>query len=192
MSFGFPDEVLINDVPVISNAILRAVRKKNQRILFFAAAANFGGNQKEMFPAKHEFVIPIRGTNSQGVFQDFNPPPDRDGPAVYGTLGKDVPSAWLSTYDGEIQKSGTSVATPIAAGIAAMILGYANLCFFHELQLLEPSLVKKLWTKHGMLSIFSKMSTCMKEKCFYLSPFGFMRKTPEERRAVMITAAGDA
>ncbi|KAI9766109.1 MAG: hypothetical protein M1840_006816, partial [Geoglossum simile] len=191
MSFGFPEEVLVENEPVISNAILQAVQKRNGSILFFAAAANFGANQKDMFPANHELVISIRGTNSQGIFQDFNPPPDRDGPAVFGMLGKDVPSAWLSTYEGEICKSGTSVATPIAAGIAAMILGYANICFGEQL-LLKRNPLRKLRTRQGMLSMFSNMSTCMQEKCFYLSPFDFMVKTDEGRRATMIVAAGDA
>jgi hypothetical protein len=176
---------------VISNAILQAVQQRKGSILFFAAAANLGANQKEMFPAHHEFVISIRGTNSEGVFQDFNPPPDRDGPAVFGTLGKDVPSAWLNTHDGEICKSGTSVATPIAAGIAAMILGYANLCFAKRLRL-DFNLARRLWTRRGMLSMFTKMSTCMKEKCFYLSPLDFIRNSDEERQAMMTFAAVDA
>jgi hypothetical protein len=189
MSFGFPEEVLVDGQRVISKAIEQAVGDRNYAILFFAAAANSGANQKEMFPANHDFVISIRGTNPDGVFEDFNPPPDRDGPAVFGTLGKVVPSAWLRSYDGEICKSGTSVATPIAAGIAAMVLGYATI-ELHKRNL--PEKAKKLWTRHGMTAMFNKMSTCTRERCFYVSPGEFFAKEESERWASMITAAADA
>ena len=128
MSFGYDEEVLISGSPVISNAISEALRVRNQRILFFAAAANEGGNQMEMFPANHPHVIPIRGTDDKGWLQRFNPPPGYADFNCFMTLGQDVPGAGLSRDGGmEVCKSGTSVSTPIAAGIAAMLLGYARL-----------------------------------------------------------------
>ena len=130
MSFGFTNEILVDNVPVISNAILEAV-------------------------------------------QDFNPPPARDGPIVFGTLGTEVPSAWRSTHGGEMYKSGTSVATPIAAGIAALVLSCAALAFVDRLPS-TPNPVRNLWTRDGMLSMFNEMSTSMNAKCFYLSPLDFM------------------
>ncbi len=162
MSFGFHDEI-----PAISVAIWEAQTFRRDKILFFAAAANSGGNQREMFPARHDSVVSIRETNSNGLFSDTNPPVDRDGPAVYGTLGRDVPSAWLRTVEGELAKSGSSVATAVAAGIAAMTLAYANT------GLLGPSDVAKLRTRRGMLRMFAKMSENMGDRCFFLSPARF-------------------
>ena len=186
MSFGFPEEVLVGNQLVISNAILKAISDRNDAILFFAAAANSGANEKEMFPATHEFVISIRATNSNGSFEDFNPPADRDGPAVFGTLGKDVPSASLCSDGGEVCKSGTSVATPIAAGIAAMMLGYATIGLHDEK--LRPETARKLRTRHGMKAMFREISTLIHGKYYYLCPGEFSRKQEPEQWAAMITA----
>ncbi|KAL0943204.1 putative subtilisin [Colletotrichum truncatum] len=117
MSFGFQDEV-----PIITHAITKAMLERQGNIIFFAAASNSGGNRREMFPANLDHVISIRETNTRGAFSDTNPPVDPDGPAVLGTLGREVPSAWLSSVEGEIAKSGSSVATAVATGIAAMIM----------------------------------------------------------------------
>jgi len=57
MSFGFHEEIYIEDKPVISNAILETLRGTDQRILFFAAAANGGGNRQEIFPASDMHVL---------------------------------------------------------------------------------------------------------------------------------------
>ncbi|KAK8876780.1 subtilisin-like protein [Apiospora arundinis] len=90
MSFGFESEI-----PEISIAIREAELRKHDKLLFFAAASNSGGNRREMFPACHDAVISIRQTNAHGSFSDTNPPADPYGPAVFGTLGSNVPSAWL-------------------------------------------------------------------------------------------------
>ncbi|KAK5167686.1 uncharacterized protein LTR77_007385 [Saxophila tyrrhenica] len=191
MSFGFDKEIIVNGEPVISNAINEAVLKRWGYILFFAAVANYGGNQKEMFPACHHSVIPIRGTNALGVFQDYNPPPDPNGPAVFGTLGVEVPAAWLSTHDGLAYKSGTSVATPIAAGIAAMVLSCASLSYADRVPS-TPNPLRHLWMKGGMLSAFHYISTCMEPRCFYMSPWTFIQKSDEERKALLIVATANA
>jgi hypothetical protein len=191
MSFGFQNEVLVNHAPVVSNAIFKAVQKRDSRILFFAAAANYGGNESEMFPARHQCVIPIRGTNSQGVFQGFNPPADLHGPVVYGTLGTEVPSYGLSAEKGLIYKSGTSVATPIAAGIAALFLSFASIAFAtHTYSVSSP--VKQLGTKTGMLSMFYESSRFMDSRHLYLSARKFLEMTDEQRLASITIAAARA
>ena len=178
MSFGFDEEVVIQGKPVISNAISDALRMRNQRILFFAAAANEGGNQPEMFPARHPQVISIRGTDDKGWLQRFNPPPGYAGFDCFMTLGQDVPGAGLSSRDGgmEVCKSGTSVSTPIAAGIAAMLLGYARL---HQTQLqdmLRTDTDWKLWTVPVMRKMLRKMSTEMLDNWYYLSAEEFTKR----------------
>ncbi|KAM0345647.1 hypothetical protein ACHAPU_006301 [Fusarium lateritium] len=179
MSFGFQEEI-----PEISQAILEANLKRQNRILFFAAASNSGGNHKEMFPANHDSVISIRSTNSNGAFSDTNPPTDPHGPAVYGTLGQDVPSAWLFNVDGELSKSGSSVATAVAAGIAAMVLAFADAGFQSPDVQLHPN-VKRLWTRRRMMAMFAKMSEDMGNRCFFISPIKFF----SERDAVRGWAA---
>lgn len=158
---------------------------RNNRILFFAAASNSGGNGREMFPASHDAVISIRATNSHGAFLDTNPPADHYGPAVYGTLGKDVPSAWLSNVDGELSRSGSSVATAVAAGVAAMMLAFANAGFSSAEFRLPLEVSALLWTRRGMLAMFAKMSQDMGSRCFFISPVRFFA----ERDSVKVWAA---
>ena len=128
MSLGFDREMPVGGRLVISNAISDALRARDQRILFFAAAANEGGNQPEMFPANHPHVISIRGTDDKGWLQRFNPPKGFTGLNCFMALVQDVPGAGLSRDGGvEVFKSGTSVSTPIAAGIAGILLSYVRL-----------------------------------------------------------------
>lgn len=167
MSFGFSDEV-----PLISKTINEIHLQRDSRILFFAAASNSGGNRKEMFPASHDSVISIRETNGNGAFSDTNPPVDPFGPAVFGTLGSQVRSAWLRNVDGELPKSGSSVATAIAASIAAMVLNFTNLGFSNP-EFMLPTRADRLWTRSGMLTMFARMSQDMGNRCFFISPMKF-------------------
>ncbi|KAL7789840.1 hypothetical protein V8C37DRAFT_385885 [Trichoderma ceciliae] len=174
MSFGFQDEI-----PSISDTISKAEYNRRRQVLFFAAASNSGANRKEMFPASHDSVISIRETNSNGLFSDTNPPVDLNGPISFGTLGRDVPSAWLHKISGELNKSGSSVATAVAAGIAAVVLQYANVGFsspsYHM-----PNQVRRLWTRRGMLAMFAKLSQNMGNRCFFISPSRFFSERDNE------------
>ncbi|KAK3987551.1 hypothetical protein QBC44DRAFT_245552 [Cladorrhinum sp. PSN332] len=195
MSFGFDEEIFVNDEPVISNAISEALRIRNQRILFLAAAANEGGNQPEMFPAKHPYVISMRGTDDKGWLQRFNPPPDYAGVSCFMTLGQDVPGAALNRHGGgEVCKSGTSVSTPIAAGIAAMLLGYARVHESELKQKFRPGEAWKssqLWTMSGMRKLFRMLSTEMLDRWSYLSAQKFLGETHELRICMLaLTISG--
>lgn len=189
MSFGFPEETFVEGRPVISNAIHKAMHERDGRILFFAATANDGANQTEMFPARHPNVISIRATDHKGAFQDFNPAADYSGPHVFGTLGTDVPGAGLNTHDGEVCETGVSMATPIAAGISAMVLMYVRLGL--ESGQLSPELsMETLWTKSGMDSVLRKLSRQVREKHYYLYPHDFFsdERRDTERNALLIDA----
>jgi hypothetical protein len=190
MSFGFSGEPRVNGQDVISNAIAKALATRDQRILFFAAAANDGGNQTEMFPARHHSVLSIRATNHYGTFLDLNPPPDPRGPAVLGTLGQDVAGAALSAQDGdyaESHRTGTSIATPIAAGIAATVLGYARL----ELDKgeLDRKQVNCIETERGMRAMLLQLSRQMDGKKYYLRPDEFICATDRERNSMLFVNA---
>src|ERR1700753_2147171 len=121
MSFGYSAEQ-----HNIGTAIRQAMFERDASILLFAAATNSGANDREMYPARDDSVISIRGTNTKGDFEDFNPPPSSNDKLVFGTLGVDVPSSWLSDYDGQMHLSGTSIATAVAAGIAGILMGYVS------------------------------------------------------------------
>ncbi|KAI1125773.1 hypothetical protein F5Y10DRAFT_267760 [Nemania abortiva] len=135
-----------------------------------------------MFPARNRNVFSIRGTDEYGWVQGFNPPPDYNGETCFMTLGKDAPGASISTSEhggGEVCQSGTSVATPIAAGIAAMVLGYAKI---HENELeeflkdTEKQKRYKIENISGMTEFFKRLATEMLEKWSYLEISKFENK----------------
>ena len=170
MSFGFQDEI-----PAVTKAIKEATLHRDDKILFLAAASNSGGNMREMFPAHLDDVISVRETNGLGTFSGTNPPVDPDGPAAFGTLGRDVPSTWLSNVDGvdgEVAKSGSSVATAVAAGIIAMTLTFVQVGMAHPEARL-PSEINRAWTRRGMLAVLARMSQNMGNRAYFISPTGF-------------------
>ncbi|KAH8750662.1 peptidase S8/S53, subtilisin/kexin/sedolisin [Hyaloscypha finlandica] len=198
MSFGFHEEIYIEDKPVISNAILEALRGTDQRILFFAAAANDGGNRQEMFPASDMHVLSIRGTDEYGWAQPFNPPPDYNGKTCFMTLGIQVPGASLcSSEDGgaDVCRNGTSVATPIAAGIAAMLLGYTRIYEEKLREILgredEAKLVR-IWNITGMSMLFEKMASKMDNKCSFLHINKLTERSHRMRLGLIADAAKEA
>ncbi|ETS03821.1 subtilisin-like protein [Trichoderma reesei RUT C-30] len=181
MSFGFAD-----DHPCITKAIHEALSHRNGSILFFAAASNYGANEKELFPARHESVISIRATNSKGQFLDLNNPPrsQHDG-VVFGTLGLDVPSEPL--VSGEIQyKTGTSVATAIAASIAGALLQFA----LGDSQREEFEQVQtSLRTRKGMQALFEHLAVASHyERYLYLAPWTLCKQTDSARWSTFVAA----
>jgi subtilisin family serine protease len=146
MSFGMEN----ND-----DDIARAIREAyNRSIIIFAAASNGGGNQKLTYPARNAEVIAIYATDGKGNKSGFNPTPKSRG-LNFAVPGEAIKSAW-TTYpnaSGKPQtkrKSGTSYATPIAAGIAALILDFAKSN--------EVPWYAKLRDRHGMSNVFEAMA----------------------------------
>ncbi|KAH7091463.1 peptidase S8/S53 domain-containing protein [Paraphoma chrysanthemicola] len=101
----------------------------SQNVSIFAAASNDGKNRLDdiAWPARDKDVICVHAGNELGSPSSFTPEP-QDNMRVM-VLGEHIVSAWpphLGCEDDHAIMSGTSCAAPIAAGIAAVILGYAQ------------------------------------------------------------------
>ena len=162
MSFGFGVEV-----GSIRDAIAVAEKIKGGKILFFAAANNNGLNESEMYPAFSEAVISVRGTSCTGAFEPrYNPSSwgHKAGMPQYGTLALDVSCGWPR---GSLVKKGCSVATPILAAIAALIISFVDLNVDNLFQDAE-AIVR---TRRGILSVFHAMTESQGQKDrLYLAP----------------------
>lgn len=115
LSLGFQERV-----GPIEDAIRKA---QDSKVLVFAAAGNFGGNSGCSWPARHNDVIAIYATDGKGNPYEGNPTakPDKRDPG-FATLGVGV-SAQVPTGDFEL-RSGTSIATPVAVGIASHLIHF--------------------------------------------------------------------
>lgn len=142
MSFGFEDENELIDTAV-DNAM-------DAGKLIFASASNNGGISGRARPARYEGVICIHATDGKGNKGGMNPTPMINSDN-FATLGVAVPSKWKTK---EVWKTGTSFATPIAAGLAADVLEFANRKCIN----LKPRKQKLLYQKRGMQAIFRKMA----------------------------------
>ncbi|KAI1806632.1 hypothetical protein F4811DRAFT_509771 [Daldinia bambusicola] len=113
MSFGFLEIEL--DVKA---AIDEASRRGK---LLFASASNHGNNQiGRTYPAKHRNVIAISASTGKGKDGQISPSPESNDDN-FMTLGIAVPLIWKER---RVYKSGTSYATPIAAGFAINALEF--------------------------------------------------------------------
>lgn len=151
----------------------------------FAAASNDGGNEEIAFPAlAHETVIGINSTNVWGDKSSFTP----NALARcenFSILGEAVESSWPKHLgQGSRQwRSGTSYATPIAAGTASTMLFYARM------KLGRLNRLGELGTCTGMRKLLLSMAE-LRDGYHYLRPWLLWRRDDEYIAAHILTTLG--
>jgi len=153
-------------VPPIASALNEALKAG---ILIFASASNTGANYPITFPARLSGIFCIGSSDGVGHPSSFNPP--FAGEEKYSALGEAVSGACPKTLSKElgynakeqtIRRNGTSTATPIAAGIAALFVDYAW-------QFMDTD---DAWDYENMRKLFIRMSKATIEKDYrYLAPW---------------------
>lgn len=130
ISWGLDD-----DIPEITEAVNKAY---NKGIVILASASNRGANDLITFPVRLRNVFCIGASDGKGGISSFNPP--FVGVEKYSALGEAVYGADVlttsvsgtfdqrnpTTHSTFTRRTGTSTATPIAAGIAAVFLDYTR------------------------------------------------------------------
>jgi len=171
MSFGFEDDSGWDDD--MDEAIKHSFTAGR---IAFAAASNYGGNSCRTYPAKAGTVFCIHASDGHGNPSGLDPTPIR-GDYNFSTLGVAVPCG--HTGDREIFKTGTSYATPVAAGLAANIIDLADwLAAAGELTSAQK---KKLRSYEGMRNIFKLMAPSGRQDYDYVAPWNLWNGKVEEK-----------
>jgi hypothetical protein len=155
LSLGFERED--ND---IRQAIYDAYSKDK---IILAAASNSGSiipNRRVSYPARIQGqVLSIRSASGQSVRSHASPKPS-DGDDNFMILGEGIEVAWPRHLNGgnlTRYVSGSSFATPVAAGIASLVMEFSK-----QRDKKGPNVSKEsadtLWTYRGIRKIFRYMS----------------------------------
>lgn len=168
MSFGFPDRCY--DYDDLARHIQSAYAKG---IVIFAAASNEGANGPRSYPARDPRVMCVHAFDGLGKdARSFNPlaVPNEDN---FATLGIGLQCSWKGVT---CYKSGTSFATPIAAGIAANSLQYAKFHTEEGRLSKQDKIYERLRTFDGMRKMFQIM-TAHQDKLGYqwVCPWNFWK-----------------
>lgn len=158
MAFGFP--AYESHLEGVQDAIRKAA---SNSILMFCAAGDDGGNTSIAYPANLDQVICVNSANGEGVPSGYNPGESQEGRNLCA-LGEAVKSSWLEVQHKRI--SGTSIATQIAAALAAVVLDYA----WQNMSKDDKSSVEKLQWRQGMLGVLVWLMSRRKQDYYYLDP----------------------
>jgi hypothetical protein len=158
MSFGFPELD-----PIIDIALTHAAAKNT---ILLAAASNSGNRHSISWPARAEQVICIHSLHGNGDHSSYTP---NSRPQDYGILGQAVSSYWPPHFNAgmSVLRSGTSCAAPIAAGVAAIVLEYAQQklpLYARAGSKVDEHVIRRLRSNAGMRKIFGLMAETRDEQ----------------------------
>ena len=145
--------------------------------MIFAAASNNGNNGyiEKAFPARNSQVISVNAMNSYGTMvAGFNPPVTRDDLA---TLGVNVPSAYIAPAKSKTL-SGTSMATPIMASVAAIAIYFVRKLVLDPPEIRDRKYDKRVWQnietalgeKDNMVAMLKLLSKEVRDLCYFVQP----------------------
>jgi len=170
ISWGFR----IKTIPEIESVINKAI---DNGIIIIAAAGNEGANFDIPFPADMNDVFCIGAASALGRESEFSPP--HDELFKFSALGEEVLAAYTkhdcdptSQHNERQARSGSSIAVPVAVGIAANMLEYVTGALDHLFEGREATVAMK--------RLFIAMSSATRKKDYKnLVPWDLFRGDEE-------------
>lgn len=130
------------------------------KVIIFASAGNSGAARRIAYPARHDRVIDIHSADGLGA-------PTTSNPVVvassFAAVGEEVTGAWpraiphprLNRDNGTAVLSGSSVATPIAAGIASLVIHFVRQEISHPSMVVAEEEMRKVQNMRHVLESIS-------------------------------------
>ncbi len=149
--------------PALADAIRRARGQRN--VLFFAAASNnkYFSEDPVGFPAKMDEVIRVNSCSHSGKRSSFSPRGSERRGDNLGTIGEEMPAADAGAGTGgrgrgERRMSGTSMATAVMTGVAALVVEFSRLAPAPEIYPDRPreQVTTELLTNDGMKAVLHR------------------------------------
>jgi hypothetical protein len=172
MSFGYPNAD--QSLEGIRRALLKAHATD---VLIFAATGNNGNGNAIAFPACLDEVISVASTDGNHQLSNFVP--DLRVGKRLCAIGEAIEAAWIdqegsaTAHSSQGRKAGTSYATPVVAGVAAMVMDLiwsAKEHYEYQCQMLR--------TTQGMLAVLELMIwKDRKNETECLKPWMFFNET---------------
>ncbi|KAJ4153104.1 hypothetical protein LMH87_009609 [Akanthomyces muscarius] len=153
----------------LRHALQAELTSTSGKIVVAAAGTNRGANETPAWPGIMLGVIAIHATDGFGKLVNFNPPTQG---IRFGTMGLNV-KVEEESLNGDFEEffvSGTSYATPVAAGFAANILEIVR----HRFPDLTEARKMKAYSGACMEKIFGEMSVPVGD-CKFVQPWSFWK-----------------
>ncbi|KAI9639965.1 hypothetical protein NHQ30_011634 [Ciborinia camelliae] len=178
MSFGFLSwKKEIEHIIEKASSRQHNLDARERPVLFFAAAGNNGTRKEVAFPASMSQVFAVNSATGDGNKSSFNPPQQINS-INFSILGESVPAVTPDETEHEFM-SGTSAATPIAAGLAALILEF----FMQDHDNITLNWLRGyLWKHDAMQNVFFREMSTERDGYQNLVPWKLSsyRNGPEE------------
>ena len=149
MSFGFETKEALRSFE--KNVLPKARRPGKKDVLLFAAASNDGANAGRAYPANFSTIFSIHSSDALGNPSNFNPPAQLGD--SFCVQGQEIFGG------GPVRLSGTSFATPIAAGLAATLIEFLRQNWpYTGDETKKKNALADLQTYAGMTKVFTLMA----------------------------------